>query len=208
MVYNICGYKNRVFSAVYKRIYRSLDSEFKKLFRLNRLFLQNEFYFRVLDEVNVIARKDYDDENCDVQPVSDPSEVSDMEMMMKAEALMQFLGQGFDDNVIKRRYLEALNIPNVEELMPKKGQGGPPPDPKVLLETEKLALERDKFELELIKSDFEIAKIKADIMKTLAEAEAKEAGPQIEIYKAQMQALIARMTNLNKARQEKGKKSE
>ena len=68
---------------------------------------------------------------------------------------MQLMGQGFNDDVIKRRYLEALNIPDSEELMPKEGQG-PPPDPKVVLEQQKLEFEREKFDLEVLKAEYEI----------------------------------------------------
>jgi len=195
----------KVFSAVYKRTHRSLKSEFKKLYRLNRIFLDDIAYFTVLDQTKAIAKKDYEEKDCDVQPVSNPEEVSDAEKAMKAEALMQFLGKGvYNDEVIKRRFLEALDISDTEELMEV---GEAPPDPKIVLEQQKLQLEGQKFQLDLVKSHYEMVKLQADTIKSLAEAEAKEAGPQLEIYKAQMTALTTQMSNMNKPTEE-GTKNE
>ena len=65
----------------------------------------------------------------------------------------------------------------------------PPPDPKVMVDIQKLELERDKHELKLFMTQFEIAKIQADVILKLANAESEEMGPQLEQYKAQMDSL-------------------
>ena len=46
----------KLFTAVYKRIYRSLQSEYKKLFKLNKVYLNPEKYVNILD-TQVIDRK-------------------------------------------------------------------------------------------------------------------------------------------------------
>ena len=91
--------------------------------------------------------------------------------------------------------LEALQIPDVEKVL--QGQP-PPPDPKVIIEGEKLKLERDKLEFEMAKFEFEknqieatTQKILAQAIESIAKAEAAELGPQLEIYKAQLQAIGA-----------------
>ena len=101
-----------VFSAIYKRVYRGMKSEFKKLFRLNYLYLNPEVYFTVLDEEDPkkVFQKDFDSSDVDIIPVSDPSEISDTQSMLKSEILMGFIGQGFNDRVIAVRRMEALNI--------------------------------------------------------------------------------------------------
>ena len=178
----------KVFSAIYVRVHRSLKREFRKLFRLNRLFLEDEVYFTVLDNPKAIKRIDYEDTTLDVQPVSNPDEVSDFQRLMKAQVLAGFIGQGFNDNEIRKRFLEALRVPDIEKLLlPEDAQ--PPPDPKIVLESEKVALERDKFELEMVMARGKILKMRADTLAAIARAEAAEAGPQIEIYKAELASL-------------------
>lgn len=39
----------KVFTAVYKRIYRSLTEEFKKIYKLNKLYLDPNKYVAILD---------------------------------------------------------------------------------------------------------------------------------------------------------------
>lgn len=185
----------KVFSAIYVRVHRSLKREFRKLKRLNRLFLEDEVYYTVLDDPRAIKRTDYEDTSMDVQPVSNPDEVSDIQRLIKAQILNGLLGQGYNDDVIRRRYLEALRVPDVEELLPPKGST-PPPDPKIVLESEKISLDRDKFELEIVMARGKLLKMRADTLAAIARAEAAEAGPQIEVYKAELAALEKMTTGM------------
>uniref|UniRef100_A0A6M3J218 Putative co-chaperone GroES n=1 Tax=viral metagenome TaxID=1070528 RepID=A0A6M3J218_9ZZZZ len=178
----------KVFSAIYVRVHRGLKCEFKKLKRLNRLFLDDEVYFTVLDNPRAIKRTDYEDVDLDVQPVSNPDEVSDIQRLIKAQILFGLLGKGYNDDAIRRRHLEALRVPDIEELLPPKGPP-PPPDPKIVLESEKISLERDKFELEIVMARGKLLKMRADTLAAIARAEAAEAGPQIEMYKSELAAL-------------------
>lgn len=197
----------KVFVGVYKRCHRALKLELRKLYRLNRLFLESEVYFNVLDTPKAVKHKDYTANDTDITPLSDPTEISDTQKLVKGQALMEMLGTGFNDTEIKKRYLEALQIPDTEDLL--KDPTPPPMDPKISLELQKLELERDKHELELFKARFEVAKMQADAMKALAEAESKEIGPQIELYKAELKALTDQLNNeyneKQKAQTEKSK---
>jgi chaperonin GroES len=189
----------KVFSAIFKRIYRSLTCEYRKIFRLNRLFLPDEAYYAVLDEQQAIKRIDYNNSDYDVQPVADPNQVSNTQQLLKAQALLGLMGMGLNDDEIKRRYLTALQEPDIDKLM----EGAqPPPDPKLILEAQKLDLERDKFELDLLKSRYEILKLQADSIKTIAQAEATEEGSQIEIYKAELQAIANQIGSMGGKRNE------
>src|SRR3990172_3439944 len=62
----------KVFSAIYKRVHRSLKQEFKKLYRLNKLYMKPEDYYRYLDKAEPISLQDYQGDDTDVVPVSDP----------------------------------------------------------------------------------------------------------------------------------------
>lgn len=114
----------KVFSAIYKRIYRALKQEFRILYRLNAENLNEEAYFNVLDTPKAIARSDYEDETYDVCPQADPRLVTDMQRMKRAEALMgTFEMNPAAQPEILRRYYEAIGIDDVDKLFP------PPPEP-------------------------------------------------------------------------------
>ena len=51
----------QVFSAIYKRVHRSLKSEYSKLYRLNRLYMDETAKFRKGDEWMEVSRSDFAD---------------------------------------------------------------------------------------------------------------------------------------------------
>lgn len=184
----------KVFSAIHKRLYRSFSKELKLLFALNGKYLEDKQYSRVIDEPDMqqgIARSDYDKKSCDIIPTASPEDISNAQKMIKAQALMSMLGQGFNDEEIKRRFIEALQIPNPGPILTVQQ---PPPDQKLVLESERLDLERNKFEFEMMKYGIEMAKMRSEIILNLAKAEAAELGPQMEQYLAEMDALVALAT--------------
>ena len=180
----------KVFSAIQKRVYRALKKELKKLYRLNRLYLDEEIVYRVNDIEEKIERRFYEDDSLDIVPVADPNEVSDTQKRFKAEALMAMRGQGLNDQEINKRFLEALGIVEPEKILQSPE---PAPDPKIILEMEKLKLEKEKHNLDLMKFGYQMVEIQSRTIKNLAEAEAKEIGPQLDKYKADMQNLTSLM---------------
>lgn len=185
----------QVFSAIYKRVYRALKDEYAKLYRLNGLYLNPETYFHVLDEQRQVGPEDYADGDFDIVPVSDPATVTNMQKLGRAEFLLQFRGDPLmRGDEIMRRVFEAASIDDPDELFVEEA----PPDPGLLLKADEIELKKREHaisEAELtLKAErqaFEIAKMKAETIKLLAEAEAAEIGPQIEVYKAQLQRLVA-----------------
>lgn len=151
----------KVFSAIYKRIHRALKWELAKLKRLNRLYLRDEQYFNFHDVEGLVSLADYQaDEEYDVIPVSDPTVVTDMQRMGRAQFLIQtFRGDpNVDQRELDKRVMEAAGIQDIKTLMPE-AKGPPPPDPKTIEAMSKA--ENDK------------KKTDADVVKTLADAEAR-----------------------------------
>lgn len=141
----------KVFTAVYKRIYRSLKSELKKLFELNETYLNPEEYGKVLDEP--IGAADFNDEEYDVCPQADPNAMSQTERLMKAQGLLELLPIGILDPVeVVSRVLEAQEQPNWQKLFNKQiqetGQFEPPPDPKLQEMQMKSQMEQQKVALQ------------------------------------------------------------
>lgn len=137
----------KVFTAVYKRIYRSLKEEFKKLFELNGVYLNPEEYVEVVDAT--VGPEDFVMEGYDICPQADPNAMSQTEKLMKAQGLLELLPIGLLDPVeVVSRVLEAQEQPNWEKLLNKQiqqtGEFQPPPDPKMQEMAMKSQLEQQK----------------------------------------------------------------
>jgi len=125
----------KVFTAVYKRIFRSLAQEFEKLYRLNSVYANPDNYVEVLD--TNVGKDDFNQKDYNICPGADPTATSQQEKLMKAQGLLELLPTGILDPVkVIYRILDAQEQPNWQELVRQEvAQTGepppPPPDPKV-----------------------------------------------------------------------------
>jgi chaperonin GroES len=107
----------KVMTGIFKRIHRAFGQELRILRSLNRDYLDEEEYFQMNDseEAVQIGRADYEDKDLDVVPVSDPGQVSDMQKMAKAEALMtQFNGDVLiNQKQIREDFLVAVGAKDI-----------------------------------------------------------------------------------------------
>jgi hypothetical protein len=115
----------QVYSAVHKRIYRANYKEFKKIRRLNALYMDQMTYQAVLDDPNAIIQADFANHDYDVEPVADPNNTTMMQRLMKAKAMLELRGQGLNDMEINRRYLLAMDVTDIDSLMPDESQEDP-----------------------------------------------------------------------------------
>lgn len=148
----------KVFTAVYKRLYRSLESEFKKLFDLNATYLNPETYQE--DSGVTVGPEDFRKKDEQGNPVyricpgADPTAVSQTEKLMKAQGLLELLPLGTLDPVaVTMRVLEAQEQPNFEQVLnPALRETGqmppPPPDPKLQEMQMKGQMEQQKLEMQ------------------------------------------------------------
>jgi len=126
----------KVFTAVYKRIYRSLEEEFNKLFALNGTYLDPNTYQETIGVT--VGPNDFSAKQYKICPGADPTAVSQTEKLLKAQGLMEMLPLGILDPVkVGLRLLEAQEQPNYQELLnPQVAETGalphPPPNPKIL----------------------------------------------------------------------------
>ena len=127
----------KVFTAIYKRVYRALAKEFNKIFILNGHYLDKNTYINVMDEP--VNPNDFNSSLINIQPTADPNATSQQEKLMKAQALLELMGTGLiDPQKTIMRVLEAQQQPNWQELIPgmqETGQPAPPqqqPDPKLM----------------------------------------------------------------------------
>ena len=174
----------KVFTAIYKRIYRSLKGEFKLIYRLNNLYLDEEQYFRVLDVQQRIGKEDYETIDFDIIPVADPTISSDAQRLGRVEALMgtyQLNPTPEGKLEILTQYYEGIQAARIDKLLPTEKikqmlNAPPPPNPDVLkmgLETTKAQHEEERkrhilpFETQLLEA--QISEIDARTAKLVAE---------------------------------------
>jgi hypothetical protein len=189
-----------VFSAAYKRIFRSMKLEYRQLAKINAVTMDagryNAFHDMMqagpdgqMQQVQLDPRADYDLSNMDIQPVADPRSVTNMQEMAKAQLLGQMAEQGMiSRQVAGRRMLEAAQIPNVEELTP-------PPDPmqqQMQQAQAMMGMEMMKADLtqKLVEIDLTLAKIeseKADAMKKVSDANAEQTRLRFDEVKMMME---------------------
>lgn len=192
----------KLFTAIYKRLFRAHKEEFKKLFRLNRLYLPEKTYFTVLDSPDTAFRADFQGDDTDVQPVMDPQIASLPMKITKAQVLRQASTEKpnlYNQLEVEKRFLEAIEESNIEAVLLKPEQIQPPPDPK-LMEV-KAKIEEIIAKISLMED--EKVKMYAETMKTLADAKAVEAGIdqnqaslELEQFKAEFEAIKLAMETM------------
>lgn len=174
-----------VFTAIYKRIYRSMAFEFKKLYRLNKLNPNIIIEERALAGMP-IKLSDYEIPDFMIIPGADPQGDS---WSMKQQK-MQFVGQLIPMGTINpqtytKRVVTDLDIPEPEELLMPPPQ--PQPDPKQQEMQAKMQMEQQKAQL-----DQQVKQQELEIKKQIAELELQKKKLELElkIQEAQMDAQI------------------
>jgi len=152
----------KVFTAVYKRLFRALGSEFDKIFDLNALYLDPQKYITVID--TEIGPEDFNRDLCDIVPGADPTAVSQTEKLLKAQGLMEILPliPGLLDPIeVVSRVLEAQEQPNWQKVFSQQVQQSgqlppPPPDPKLMAIQAKVEADQRKAQVDIQKKQMDM----------------------------------------------------
>ena len=146
----------KVFTAIYKRVRKALDREFKKLYNLNYTYFDRESYLNIIDSLVTpeevpLIELDYNYEDCDIIPSADPEASSKAIERQKAEILVQLIPMGLPRGIVLKRLMEAMDIPHIEEFQLDQ-LNQPPPDPEMMLKFQEFQrdteLEGEKLELD------------------------------------------------------------
>ena len=192
----------KVFTAVYKRIYRSLTEEFHKLYRLNGIYVNPNEYVEVIDME--IGPDIFDNSTHRIFPGADPTAISQTEKLLKAQGLMELMGSGAPLDPVKviQRVLEAQEQPNWQELLPQQIQQTgqlppPPPDPKMEEMKMKGQLEQQK-----MAGQMQMMQHKAELESRTAETQMqmKAQEHQVNLQAKQQQLRLSAAEALHKQR--------
>lgn len=191
----------KVYTSILKRLFRAYKQEFQKLYALCRENLTDKEYINVVDmspeeaqeigidpamvgmvgeESRLIVEKEFGENDKDIQPVMDPTASSEAIRLARLNAMAQAAGMPTN---VGRIYLEGIGVPqkDIDAIFPPPEENAPPPP--------EMQVQMDMMKAELEKLKAQTVEIKAKSIKALADAEAAEIGTQVNIYKAEMEAL-------------------
>ena len=198
----------KIFSGIFKRTYRSLKDEFRKLYRLNQLYLQGVEDYASDTGDNFIDADDFSGPVSDVRPAADPNIVSDTQRIQQATALLQLASTtgGMNMYEVQKNYLKAMKVSNIDMLLPDpKGPNAikPGPSEKVQIEQMKMQGKQEQFkgemQLALAKlmqaselQQAKIHKLEADAILAVEQAGGVRTGHEIAMIDAQIGAAKAK----------------
>ena len=119
---------SRVMSAIHKRLYNGLKSEFKLLGNIFAQYLPAEYPYDVVGGQRMIKQADFD-ERVDIVPVADPNIFSMTQRITLAQTELQLAmsnPQMHNMYASYRNMYAALGLKNIDQLLPPP----PPPTPK------------------------------------------------------------------------------
>ncbi len=192
----------KIYSAIFKRTWRGLAEEFRKLYKLNAKFLVPGITY-----VGGATTDDYLGNPDDISPAADPNVTSEQQRLQTALMLKQnaMTTPGYDRDAVERRVLKAMQVDAPDAIF-KGANGTPPPeDPKITIakmknEIDQAKLQADAAELQFNQQKF-LAELEeerrindAKILDMAADAQQKSALAQTEAQYAQVAQINAQIS--------------
>lgn len=205
----------RIYAAIFKRIWRAAKEEYSKLYVLNGMHMDLRQPFG--PEAEAALRSDYLGDPSQIAPVADPNVLSDHQRLQQAMTLKQLAATtpGYDWEAVERRVLAAMKIKGVKEVYPgpKDPRATPVPNPKASLEQMKQQGKQQIVQLQMQNqqqqwiaemmeerrmNNAKIIEIQAKAMLDVADAKGIEQGHAIALIDAQIGMMKSRNGVLEK----------
>lgn len=189
----------KIYSAIFKRIWRSFKQEFKKCYQLNAVYLPVSTPFGS----GTIAREDFTGDPGSIIPAADPTITSDAARFAQASLLKQAAqgNPGYDPDVVEKMFLTTLGIDNIDQVYPGMAKAAPPA-PDVKLQIQQMKSQMDMQQLQFQKMSFlltlqqthtvnqaKIAEIEAKAQKFISDASLSPGNQRINAFNAAIGAL-------------------
>lgn len=204
----------KIYNAIFKRVWRGMKEEFKKLYVLNGLYMPvvGKKYGPNNDEV---SRDDYLGDPNKVVPEADPNITSESQRIQLALSIREMSRTspgGYNLEEVERRTLKAMNVDDLDTIYPGMGSDKATPpgkDPKLAIQ--EMKQEIDRAELELRKTelfaklleekrvnDAIILELEAKATLEMEKAGGEKMGKEIALFDAHLGALKQRNEHLSK----------
>ena len=180
----------KVFTAIHKRMFRSLAREIKKLYRLNQLYTPVEV-IQMVSDADYAPELFKGDPN-DIAPAADPQAVSASTKAMQAQQLIEMVKVHAVPNPAAafKKVVELLEMDLTPEMMTP-----PPPQPDPKVEAEKMkqqgemqmAQEEHKLKMQELQMEIEFKKQELEMKLEFEKAKIQLAYEQLGIKKQEAQ---------------------
>lgn len=199
----------QVYSVIFKRVWRSMKEEFKKLHRLNGTYMPMRKPFG--EQGQFILREDYRSDSNNVIPVADPNITSNAMRVAQAGSIAQraYSVPGYSLPEVEKAFLRAMRVPNIPTVYPGPDKVPPLPNPKMAVENAKaqvkqgqIAFEKWKFTQELIEEQklnrAAIAEMEASALKMASDSQDAKAMTAIAKFNTLLEAMKAKDESISK----------
>jgi chaperonin GroES len=179
------------YKSIYKRIYKSLDDEIRKIYHCNTKYLTNAEYANILgeEENEVSVKLDFDMKSHQVIPIADPAAITSAQKIGQAQFVMGLMQDPYYDPIKLRRILnDSVQISGLEESL-RMPQDKPDPglilaqaeqtkaqaklaEVQIQVHKQSAVIEEMKYKIENLLADVKLKE--SQTLKNLADAEAKE----------------------------------
>lgn len=170
----------KIYNAIFKRTWRAMKEEFRKLYVLNAIYLPSRFSFGPAG--SYVLQEDYLGNPDSVAPAADPNISSEGEALAQAQILAQRASTvpGYDSDAVERRLLKLMKVPAVDEIFGGKEKYPPGKDIKLQIaelnaqvkQAEfqgKMAIEAAWLQTEARRIDAEVQSMQVDLQMKLVE---------------------------------------
>lgn len=191
----------RIYTAIFKRIWRGFKQEFRKLYNLNAVFMPMRVRYGTSGAM--ITRDDYAGSAATIAPAADPMIASVGERYAKAFAVKQLASNNpaYDVDAVEVDVLKALGVSDVERVY-KGAANAPPPQPDIRLQIQQMKTQLAMQELEFKKQSFvmglqnqarlneaKISEIQSQVFKIYEDGKSVAGSQRIEAFRAYMEML-------------------
>lgn len=178
----------KVFTAIYKRIFKALSKEYRIMYRLNNKHLSSKYYSNVVGQP-AVAEQDFALDSMSVTPVADPNLITEMQKIARAQVLTQLqqtppYNELLDPSKTLARLLSAAGIDNFVEVLAPPKQPSPADDLQMQMMIAQLEKLKSEKEYNEAKGAAHLAQTHVAGMKAVAGIEQKN----LEIASKQIQA--------------------
>lgn len=182
----------KVFTSIYKRIFRSMQQEFTKIFDLNCLYMPDQTT-RFVSDVNgpseqyKVSKFDYQgaDKKVKIIPAADPNMVSETQKLLKINGLHELAQYGHvNTQELTRQSMIYQGQENIQALM-----NVPQPPPPIEIQIQQMKqqdADKDR-QIEMMKLQSESRKRESEIVLNLAKARALGDEQQSMMLEAQLE---------------------
>lgn len=163
----------QVFSGIYKRNYRAMTAEFKKMFRLNQLYMNESQAFRYEGERKKIYASAYALPDTSIGLSADPNYMSDGQRQRQATLVKGAAAQSnlYNPLEVERWFLKTMKVPGIDKLLVKEI---PEPAPPIQLQIEQMRSQAKLAELEAKQAQSQLD-FKVKLLELTNEAELNQA---------------------------------